>query len=73
MTTLRNVMPPSIVYPIAVRYARELDIVETVGRLGVSPSLPRPVIGTPRPDSPAYRAGLRTFDTITQEIGRAHV
>lgn len=28
MTTLRNVMPPSIVYPIAVRYARELDSVE---------------------------------------------
>lgn len=44
----------------------ELDIVERVGRLGILPSLPRAVIGVPEPDSLAYRAGLRTFDMITQ-------
>jgi regulator of sigma E protease len=44
----------------------ELDIVERVGRSGILPNLPRAVIGVPKPDSPAYRAGLRTFDLITQ-------
>lgn len=48
----------------------ELDIVERVGRLGILPSLPRAVIGVPDPDSLAYRAGLRTFDMITQVGGR---
>jgi regulator of sigma E protease len=44
---------------------RDLDLVERVGRLGIYPSLPRAVIGVPRPDSQAYRAGLRTFDMVT--------
>lgn len=48
----------------------ELDIVERVGKLGILPSLPRAVIGVPNPDSLAYRAGLRTFDMITQVGGR---
>ena len=48
----------------------EFDIVERVGRLGILPSLPRAVIGVPDPDSLAYRAGLRTFDMITQVGGR---
>jgi len=48
----------------------ELDIVERVGRLGILPSLPRAVIGVPDPDSLAYRAGLRTFDMVTQVGGR---
>lgn len=49
---------------------RELDIVERVGKLGITPSLPRAVIGVARPESPAYRAGLRTFDVVTQVGGR---
>jgi regulator of sigma E protease len=48
----------------------ELELVEHVGRIGVSPSYPAAVIGVPRTDSPAYRAGLRSFDRITAINGR---
>ncbi|MCU0686431.1 MAG: RIP metalloprotease RseP [Polyangiaceae bacterium] len=41
-----------------------------VGRLGVSPHAPGPVVGVARPESPAYRAGLRTFDVLTSVGGR---
>ncbi len=50
--------------------ARELDIVDHVGRVGIVPSFPAPVIGVPRTDSPAYRAGLRTFDRVVAINGR---
>jgi regulator of sigma E protease len=49
---------------------RELDIVEHVGRLGTQAIFPVAVIGVPRPDTPAYRAGLRTFDRIIAVNGR---
>jgi regulator of sigma E protease len=49
---------------------RELDIVERVGTLGIQPSAPAPVIGVPNSESPAYRAGLRTFDVITYVAGQ---
>lgn len=48
----------------------ELEMVQKVGRLGISPTFAAPVIGVPRTDSPAYRAGLRTFDRITSVNGR---
>jgi regulator of sigma E protease len=48
----------------------ELDIVTRVGTIGISSSAPAPVIGVPQADSPAYRAGLRTFDVITSVGGR---
>jgi regulator of sigma E protease len=44
---------------------RELDIVDRVGTLGIQSSAPAAVIGVPSAESPAYRAGLRTFDVIT--------
>jgi regulator of sigma E protease len=55
-----------------VRYVepRELDIAEHVGQVGFHPRFAAPVIGIPRADSPAYRAGLRTFDRITAINGR---
>jgi regulator of sigma E protease len=53
-----NVTPEEVIQP------RELDMVERVGQLGVYPNLPRAVIGVPKPDSPAHRAGLRTFDMV---------
>lgn len=49
---------------------RELDIVEHVGRIGVTATFPEPVLGVPRPDTPAYRAGLRTFDRVVAVNGR---
>ncbi|MEO8876482.1 MAG: RIP metalloprotease RseP [Polyangiaceae bacterium] len=50
--------------------SRELDITEHVGRIGIVPSAPQAVIGIARIDSPAYRAGLRTFDRVTAINGR---
>jgi regulator of sigma E protease len=48
---------------------RELDITERVGSVGIQPSAPAAVVGVPNPESPAYRAGLRTFDIITNVGG----
>ena len=49
---------------------RELDIIERVGTIGIQPSAPAAVIGVPSPESPAYRAGLRTFDVDTNVAGK---
>lgn len=49
---------------------RELELYERVGRIGISPTFAAPVIGVSRADSPAWRAGLRTFDRITAINGR---
>lgn len=48
---------------------RELDITERIGTLGIQPSAPAAVIGISDPESPAYRAGLRTFDVVTHING----
>ena len=47
---------------------REFDIVEETARVGISPSFAAPILGIPRKDSPAYRAGLRTFDRINASL-----
>lgn len=49
---------------------KPLDIVDTVGEIGIKPNRPAAVVGISRPDSPAYRAGLRTFDLVTEVRGR---
>ena len=49
---------------------RDLDITERVGTVGIQPSAPAPVIGIASTESPAYRAGLRTFDVITSVGGQ---
>jgi regulator of sigma E protease len=49
---------------------KPLDIVDRVGSIGVEPSRPAAVIGVGRTDSPAYRAGLRSFDVVTEVRGR---
>ena len=49
---------------------RDLDLIEHVGTMGIQPSAPAPVIGVSSPESPAYRAGLRTFDLITSVGGQ---
>jgi regulator of sigma E protease len=59
-----TVTPEEVIQP------REFDLVERVGQLGIYPNLPRAVIGVPKPDSPAYRAGLRTFDLVVLVGGK---
>ena len=49
---------------------RALDLGEQIGKIGISPRFFAPVIGIKKTDSPAYRAGLRTFDRITAVNGR---
>lgn len=48
----------------------ELELYEHVGRIGIAPLYAAPVIGIPTTDSPAWRAGLRTFDRVTAVNGR---
>jgi regulator of sigma E protease len=48
----------------------ELDIVKREGTVGIQPSAPAAVIGVADPKSPAYRAGLQTFDIVTSVGGR---
>lgn len=55
-----SVTPEEVVEP------RELDIVDRVGRVGVLPGAPAGAVGIPSLSSPAWRAGLRTFDLIIQ-------
>jgi regulator of sigma E protease len=59
-----------VVTPADEATVGDLDIVEHVGRIGFGPSFPASVVGVPRTDSPAFRAGLRTFDRITAINGR---
>ena len=47
----------------------ELDLKQRLGTIGIHSSAPAAVIGVSNPDSPAYRAGLRTFDVITNVGG----
>jgi regulator of sigma E protease len=48
---------------------KPLGMVERVGSIGVGPSPPAPVVGISDQASPAWRAGLRTFDLITEVRG----
>jgi regulator of sigma E protease len=50
---------------------KDFDVNERIGSIGIQPSSPAPVIGVSNPESPAYRAGLRTFDVITSVGGRS--
>ncbi len=49
---------------------KPLEITDTIGEIGVSPSRPAAVVGVTRTDAPAYRAGLRTFDVVIEVRGR---
>jgi regulator of sigma E protease len=49
---------------------RPLELVDVVGEIGVAPNQPAAVVGVPRTDSPAYRAGLRTFDVVIEVRGK---
>lgn len=49
---------------------KPFEIADKIGEIGVKPSRPAAVVGISRPDSPAYRAGLRTFDLVTEVRGQ---
>jgi regulator of sigma E protease len=49
---------------------RALGIVDHIGSIGIRPHRPAPVVGITDESSPAYRAGLRTFDLITEVRGQ---
>lgn len=49
---------------------RALGIVDRVGSIGIKPHRHAAVIGVLSNTSPAYRAGLRTFDVITEVRGQ---
>lgn len=49
---------------------RQLGIFERLGSVGIESSAPAAVIGVPEAESPAYRAGLRTFDVVTHIAGK---
>ncbi|MFO0676610.1 MAG: RIP metalloprotease RseP [Polyangiaceae bacterium] len=71
VSLLRGSKPVMVtVVPEEVVERREFDLEERVARLGISPNAPAPVIGVPIPESPASRAGLRTFDRVVAVNGR---
>jgi regulator of sigma E protease len=49
---------------------RPLGLVDRIGSIGVMPNRPAAVVGITDQQSPAYRAGLRTFDLITEVRGQ---
>ena len=49
---------------------RGLGIIDQIGSIGIKPHRPAPVVGIVDQSSPAYRAGLRTFDLITEVRGQ---
>jgi regulator of sigma E protease len=59
-----------VVIPEEKLVDKPLGIVDHVGEIGIKPSRPAAVIGIVGPDSPAYRAGLRTFDLVTDVRGQ---
>src|SRR6185312_4966853 len=59
-----------VVIPKEEVIRKPLEIVDHEGEIGIGPNRPAAVVGVSRPDSPAYRAGLRTFDLVTDVRGR---
>jgi regulator of sigma E protease len=59
-----NVVPEEKTLP------KPLGIVDHEGEIGIRPNHPASVVGVARSDSPAYRAGLRSFDLVTEVRGR---
>jgi regulator of sigma E protease len=56
--------------PVMTRVSRELDIVESVGRIGISPYHPTAVVGVTSPNSPAGAARMRPFDVVVAAGGQ---
>jgi regulator of sigma E protease len=55
---------------VRVQRRYPLDIVDEVGRIGISPYHPQPVIGVTSPTGPAAAALLQTFDLVVAARGK---
>jgi len=55
--------------PVRIARERDREVDESSDVIGFLPGLPGAVIGVPNVDSPAYRAGLRSFDRIVSIAG----
>lgn len=56
--------------PYLARQSRPLDLVDEVGRVGITPHHPLALIGVTSPASPAASARLRTFDRVISAARR---
>lgn len=56
--------------PALAHEDRELDLVDDVGRIGITPSFPLAAIGIADPAGPAGAARLQTFDVVVAAGGR---
>lgn len=54
------------VTPVRTAVERPLELVDEVGRIGVSPYQPAAIVGVRGPETPASQAGLRTFDRVVR-------
>jgi len=60
-----------VLTPVLTRRVRELGRVEEVGRVGIMPHHPMPVVGVFSPHGAAAQAGLRTFDRVLTVAGQS--
>jgi regulator of sigma E protease len=61
---------PLVVVPRRAVDTLPLDVKRTIGRVDFMSAHPAPIIAVPDLESPAGRAGLRTFDLVTDVDGR---
>ena len=66
----REVVGPDRLNEGLVPNEQDIGTYERVGAVGIQSSAPAAVVGVPDTNSPAWRAGLRTFDVITHIAGQ---
>jgi len=67
----RGELIDQVLTPVLTRRVRELGRVEEVGRVGIMPHHPMPVLGLFSPRGAAAQAGLRTFDRVLTVAGQS--
>lgn len=68
---LRDGEPQTVTMrPVRSRRQRPLERSDDVGRIGIMPNHPAPVIGVASPTSPAAAARMHTFDVVVSAAGK---